>query len=130
MGGFSRLSRIVSTLAALKICIVPLQADAKWVRGQSAISAKQALVVTKFCFDFNTDCVEDKCPETQMPGVMDFNLSVTKSNDSGTSAPRLYVALLDDEYFSFPEVSQVWGEANCTDVVKASKKAVQLDWPQ
>jgi len=61
---------------------------------------------------------------------MDFNLSVTKSSDNGTSAPRLYIALLDDEYFSFPEVSQVWGEANCTDVVKASKNAIQLDWPQ
>merc|ERR1719510_268209 len=43
---------------------------------------------------------------------------------------ELFVALLDDEYFSFPEVSQVWGEANCTDVVKASKNAIQLDWPQ
>eukprot|EP00419_Tripos_fusus_P071523 CAMPEP_0172872234 /NCGR_PEP_ID=MMETSP1075-20121228/92521_1 /TAXON_ID=2916 /ORGANISM="Ceratium fusus, Strain PA161109" /LENGTH=464 /DNA_ID=CAMNT_0013722547 /DNA_START=35 /DNA_END=1426 /DNA_ORIENTATION=- len=130
--GLSRFSHIVSTLAILKISVVPLRADAKWVRGQSSISAKQARVVTKFCFDFSSECGGDKqqCPEELTPGVMDFNLSVTKPYDFGTSAPRLYVALLDDEYFSFPEVSQVWGEANCTDVVKASKTALQLDWPQ
>ncbi|CAJ1387967.1 unnamed protein product [Effrenium voratum] len=43
--------------------------------------------------------------------------------------PKVSLALLDDEYFSFPEVSQVWGEANCTDVAKAAKKAVPLNWP-
>eukprot|EP00434_Breviolum_minutum_P016038 symbB.v1.2.014137.t1/scaffold1026.1/size143273/3 len=42
--------------------------------------------------------------------------------------PKVMVALLDDEYFSFPEVSQVWGEANCTDVAKAAKKAFPLEW--
>lgn len=46
----------------------------------------------------------------------------------GGGAPEVYIALLDDEYFSFPEVSQVWGEANCTDLLHAAKKNFQLNW--
>lgn len=41
---------------------------------------------------------------------------------------EVHLALLDDEYFSFPEVSQVWNELNCSDVIKASKRQWRLDW--
>jgi hypothetical protein len=40
----------------------------------------------------------------------------------------VHLALLDDEYFSFPEVSQVWTEANCTDILRAAKRSFKLDW--
>jgi len=73
--------------------------------------------------------------------MMNFNLSAGRrvylgggsgGSDKGeaddSQVPELYIALLDDEYFSYPEVSQVWGEANCKDVLKASKKSLHLDW--
>lgn len=43
--------------------------------------------------------------------------------------PELHLALLDDEYQSFPGVSQVWDELACKDVLKASKNTFSLKWP-
>lgn len=98
-------------------------------------------MITKFCFDFNAACHSGACADADHPGVMEFKLSAGARVDAGentrhgntkeaddSTAPGLYIALLDDEYFSYPEVSQVWGEANCTDVLRASKKSLHLDW--
>jgi len=58
---------------------------------------------------------------------MDFNFSSNKGSFPGAQQRELYLALLDDEYFSYPEVSQVWSEATCKDVQRAAKKSIRLD---
>jgi hypothetical protein len=130
----------------------------KRVEGTVRLAEHQALVVSKFCFDFNPRCGlnDPACRIEQHPGLMEFYLysgqrsdgravvtgpmlppgtasSITPFGARGSTvwgAPDVYIALLDDEYFSFPEVSQVWGEANCTDVLKAAKKNFKLNWDQ
>lgn len=60
--------------------------------------------------------------------MLDFVMKAV-SQGVGTT-PKTWIALLDDEYFSFPEVSQVWGEANCSDIRKAAKASYPIDWAQ
>lgn len=97
-----------------------------------ALEPQQAQVVTKFCFDFNKDCAPGACPDDKTPGLMEIKFFGGRRSDgknsTNESEPEVYVALLDDEYFSFPEVSQVWGEANCTEVRRAAKKSYRIDW--
>jgi len=119
-------------------------AAGKRLEGTASLSAGQALVVTKFCFDSNADCPENVCPS---PDLSPGKLQLTIQNARRTTKPssdedveedtvaekglaEFHVALLDDEYFSFPEVSQVWGEANCSDVIKAAKRSFALQWDQ
>lgn len=124
------------------------------------LAARQARVVTKFCFDFSSSCHEDHCAQADHPGLMEFNIRSARRTDGLAWAPpsqssdvapgskpadqllfakrgvtrtdggEVFIALLDDEYFSFPEVSQVWGEANCSDVLKAAKRHFPLQWHQ
>lgn len=122
--------------------------DGKRIDGKVTLNAGQATVVTKFCFDYNTECTE-VCPQAgQNPGMIHLTLSSGRrlpaprkseeeemEDDDEETKPMVkkgmsefYVALLDDEYFSFPEVSQIWGEANCSDVLKAAKRSFPLQW--
>jgi len=117
---------------------------AKLLSGSTSLVPGQAKVVAKFCFDYNPAC-KDHASCTEPPGLADFDVfgardsgSSSASSSSGASfvggkkvsQPDVSIALLDDEYFSYPEVSQVWGEANCSDVKKSAKKAYNLDWGQ
>jgi hypothetical protein len=122
----------------------------KRVAGRASLSPGQALVVTKFCFDYNTACTTE-CPSPEEnPGMLHLTAFSGKRSAAPASADdeeeedestatatlakkglsEFYFALLDDEYFSFPEVSQVWGEANCSDVLKAAKRSFPLKWDQ
>lgn len=118
----------------------------KRVEGKSILNAGQALVVTKFCFDYNPACDAEGCPSDEKPGnvyISAFSArrlpKAASSEDDDLESEEepsatkkglaeFHVALLDDEYFSFPEVSQVWGEANCSDVLKAAKRSFPLKW--
>lgn len=109
-------------------------ASARKFSGRASLGPGQAKVVAKFCFDFNPSC-HDGTHCADPPGKLSFQVSGARlAQTTGLvlhevkPPPKLSVALLDDEYFSFPEVSQVWGEANCTDVTRAAKRAYPLDW--
>merc|ERR1712232_819853 len=87
----------------------------KRTTGGVALGPRQAKVVTKFCFDFKKGCAandHNNCPRDSQPGMLNISVfSATVSGGSGASlgdVPDVHVSLLDDEYFSFPEVSQVW----------------------
>lgn len=119
-------------LLAVRILALDLVLGRK-LQGDVILGSGQATVISKFCFDFNPQCVDHHAC-VNPPGSID--LKVRSAHLSQTSSmrvaevrePKVMVALLDDEYFSFPEVSQVWGEANCTDVAKAAKRAFALEW--
>lgn len=98
---------------------------ARWVEGSVSLGPKQAKVVTKFCFDYNGAC-NPSCLAGQHPG--EVSIIITAARHSSGEEPRVHLALLDDEYFSFPEVSQVWDELNCSDVLKASKRSFPVNW--
>merc|ERR1719191_265591 len=38
------------------------------------------------------------------------------------------VALLDDEYYSFPRVAEAWDQVPCKDILAAAKSTKQLLW--
>lgn len=121
---------VIATAAA---ALVP--ASSKRVEGVTTLSARQARVVTKFCFDFNAACKEECTTREENPGTLEFHIYSARrtdadGEDSAGGRPELHLAMLDDEYFSFPEVSQVWGEANCTDVLKAAKQSYSLHWDE
>jgi len=99
----------------------------KRLAGSVLLGKYQAKVVTKFCFDYNSDCNKKQCTPEEHPGMLNFVMKAVSQGVSPTT-PKTYIALLDDEYFSFPEVSQVWDEANCTDILKASKASYMIDW--
>jgi len=130
----------LGALVALEFGSLPQSAHGKWVRGHSILNPGQAHVIAKFCFDYHAACIgihsNDGCPFAERPGMMDFNVSVDASGESANvgvpemQQQELYLALLDDEYFSYPEVSQVWSEASCRDVKTAAKKSIRLDWNQ
>lgn len=138
--GFWRTAPVVA--AASVAC-----AAGKRLEGTTSLNAGQAMVVTKFCFDYNADCTE-VCPTSSMdPGMVHVSLfNARRLASSGrteeeeddaaqeqagkSKLAEFHVVLLDDEYFSFPEVSQVWGEANCSDVIKAAKRSFPLKWDQ
>lgn len=117
--------------------VLPCGGSAKWVDGTVSLGPKQAKVVTKFCFDFRPDCWAS-CPDGDQPGMLTFNVSAgrppngvkTVHDLGGDGPPRVHIALLDDEYFSFPEVSQVWDDLSCSEVLKAAKKSWPLDWKE
>eukprot|EP00933_Yihiella_yeosuensis_P029888 TRINITY_DN23548_c0_g1_i1.p1 TRINITY_DN23548_c0_g1~~TRINITY_DN23548_c0_g1_i1.p1 ORF type:complete len:466 (+),score=58.87 TRINITY_DN23548_c0_g1_i1:36-1433(+) len=99
--------------------------------GSTALGPGKAKVVAKFCFDYNPACKDGlECKDS--PGAINFAISGAQiqggSSKEDQSQPQMYVAMLDDEYFSFPEVSQVWNEVNCTDVTKAAKRSYELNW--
>ncbi|CAK0815121.1 unnamed protein product, partial [Prorocentrum cordatum] len=86
-----------------------------------------------FCFDYDAECGSGRdCSKGAAPGYAHFTLFGGRTavdvpfGPQGT--PEVHLALLDDEYFSFPEVSQVWTEANCTDILRAAKRSFKLDW--
>jgi len=135
----------LATAAWSAVCVA-----GKRLEGSTTLSAGQALVVTKFCFDSNADCADNVCDSPELkPGKLQLTLHSAKriskpigDEDEEDTSPEglasmakkglaeFHVALLDDEYFSFPEVSQVWGEANCSDVIKAAKRSFPLQWDQ
>lgn len=49
------------------------------------------------------------------------------TEDNGESRD-IQVALLDDEYYSFPHVSEAWDQAPCKDILSAAKSTKQLMW--
>ncbi|CAK9042063.1 unnamed protein product [Durusdinium trenchii] len=123
--------------ALLHLCLLapPSHVSARRIAGEVTLGPGQATVISKFCFDFNPQCHDHQaCLEP--PGELD--LTVFSAHEAPrrrfrehlveAREPKVTVALLDDEYFSFPEVSQVWGEANCSDVAKAAKKTFPLEW--
>lgn len=128
------------------VAVIATTAAGKRVEGRSTLNAGQALVVTKFCFDYNPACSGSSgCSDDEKPGMFHISAfsgkrlvkaeSSEEEEDFEEPSPtkkgpteEFHVALLDDEYFSFPEVSQVWGEANCSDVLKAAKKSFPLKW--
>ncbi|CAE8589583.1 unnamed protein product [Polarella glacialis] len=115
---------------ALLLAAGPEPAHAKHVSGVASLAPRQARVIAKFCFDYNPAC-KDGSPCSDPPGRLDFEVFGAKQTGGGFVSkedPRVYVALLDDEYFSFPEVSQVWSEANCSDVTKSAKRSFELHW--
>mmetsp|Transcript_60323 Transcript_60323/g.135876 ORF Transcript_60323/g.135876 Transcript_60323/m.135876 type:complete len:455 (-) Transcript_60323:48-1412(-) len=100
----------------------------KKIGGLVELEPNKAKVVTKYCFDFNVNCDKTNCSASEHPGKFEFNIHDAKILGSETITPEVYLALLDDEYFSFPEVSQVWDEGTCEDLRKASKKTYKLEW--
>eukprot|EP00929_Paragymnodinium_shiwhaense_P069625 TRINITY_DN3510_c0_g2_i1.p1 TRINITY_DN3510_c0_g2~~TRINITY_DN3510_c0_g2_i1.p1 ORF type:complete len:410 (+),score=81.37 TRINITY_DN3510_c0_g2_i1:155-1384(+) len=131
-GGPSLLVVAASTLHA------PLAVWSKYVEGEVTLTdsegGSRAIVVTKFCFDYNAACRDDfSCPADEgggPPGLAHVEVHVERAAAPGVVQPTgslgdpvpLHVALLDDEYFSFPEVSGVWDSLRCEDVMKAAKK--------
>eukprot|EP00929_Paragymnodinium_shiwhaense_P119614 TRINITY_DN91516_c0_g1_i1.p1 TRINITY_DN91516_c0_g1~~TRINITY_DN91516_c0_g1_i1.p1 ORF type:complete len:494 (-),score=87.43 TRINITY_DN91516_c0_g1_i1:23-1504(-) len=135
-GRSSCMGRLARRHLGLLVLISQLPAaTSKWVDGTVSLGPRQAKVVTKFCFDFNPVCEPEKgCPQDAHPGLFKFNISKGRRLEGARdlrdkSQPVIHVALLDDEYFSFPEVSQVWDELSCKDVLKAAKKTFLLNWP-
>ncbi|CAJ1339258.1 unnamed protein product [Effrenium voratum] len=119
----------MSAMGAVALAAALVPSGARKLAGDTVLGPGQAKVVAKFCFDFNPQC-RDATPCQHPPGQLDMQVWDAKVERFFSEAePKVSLALLDDEYFSFPEVSQVWGEANCTDVAKAAKKAVPLHWP-
>lgn len=52
-----------------------------------------------------------------------------KGDTEGAEAvPDISVALLDDEYISFPMVAQVWDDVDCKDVLHKAKRTFKIDW--
>lgn len=122
------------------LAVGPEPASSKLLSGSASLVPGQAKVVAKFCFDYNPMC-KDGSTCAEPPGLADFHVFSARDlgsfvSSSGASFnggkkvsdPQISIALLDDEYFSYPEVSQVWGEANCSDIVKAAKKTYPLEW--
>jgi len=130
--------RLLAVLLAAVGLGPAVPADAKVVSGRTVVAGWQSVVLTKFCFDYQAECKNNECDKKQYPGLMTIRVSSAKKQGQGAKAskmqiegssePEAYVALLDDEYFSFPEVSQVWSEANCSDVLRSSKKSPRLTW--
>lgn len=109
----------------------PVSVESKWVHGSTTIVKGKATVLTKFCIDFNAHCRNHSCPDP--PGALDLTIFAARRGDCphppcGGKDPELHLALLDDEYYSFPEVSQVWDELSCKEVLKASKRNFTVDW--
>eukprot|EP00931_Biecheleriopsis_adriatica_P039404 TRINITY_DN22535_c0_g1_i2.p1 TRINITY_DN22535_c0_g1~~TRINITY_DN22535_c0_g1_i2.p1 ORF type:complete len:467 (-),score=81.05 TRINITY_DN22535_c0_g1_i2:31-1431(-) len=131
---FTKLDRAQAVVyATLVLTIVaPELASSRKLSGTVQLGPGQAKVVAKFCFDFNTACKDgQEC--TEPPGQADFEVFAARDLGGKLSKagdPNVFISLLDDEYFSFPEVSQVWGEANCSDVRKSAKKSYPLGWAE
>eukprot|EP00927_Polykrikos_kofoidii_P055221 TRINITY_DN49503_c0_g1_i1.p1 TRINITY_DN49503_c0_g1~~TRINITY_DN49503_c0_g1_i1.p1 ORF type:complete len:495 (+),score=74.57 TRINITY_DN49503_c0_g1_i1:79-1485(+) len=130
---------------AVLFTLWPALAAAKFVEGRVALGPGESRVVGKFCYDFNPGCSNFHCKFGEHPGHLWFKLHDgrrvhpgSKENDAedasfdaeGAPMPELFVALLDDEYFSYPEVSQVWGETNCSDITRAAKRSFPVEWSQ
>lgn len=111
----------------------PPSVESKWVHGSVSIAKGKAVVLTKFCYDFNVGCANHTCAEGGTPGTINATVFSARREDCQPpnckgKSPELHLALLDDEYFSFPEVSQVWDELGCREVMKASKSTHLFDW--
>eukprot|EP00405_Crypthecodinium_cohnii_P038247 CAMPEP_0206537874 /NCGR_PEP_ID=MMETSP0325_2-20121206/7553_1 /ASSEMBLY_ACC=CAM_ASM_000347 /TAXON_ID=2866 /ORGANISM="Crypthecodinium cohnii, Strain Seligo" /LENGTH=458 /DNA_ID=CAMNT_0054035257 /DNA_START=583 /DNA_END=1959 /DNA_ORIENTATION=- len=108
--------------------------DAKFVTGTLTLEANKAQILSKFCFDFQKDCAPHNCSEESVPGHMGYSLTGARRLDGEPITtkpyPEVFVAMLDDEYFSFPEVSQIWEQANCSEVKRASKRWYPINWEE
>lgn len=105
--------------------------DARRVGGNVRLAPGQAKVITKFCFDYDIACRE-VCPNP--PGKLDAfffgGAQLVGGQVVAGSDPNVQLAMLDDEYFSFPEVSPVWDRAKCSDITKAAKSHYSINWAQ
>mmetsp|Transcript_38150 Transcript_38150/g.89480 ORF Transcript_38150/g.89480 Transcript_38150/m.89480 type:complete len:459 (-) Transcript_38150:113-1489(-) len=110
------------------LCILASPIESKRTSGSVQLEPLKAKVVTKFCFDFNVNCDKHNCSKGEHPGKFEFVVHDARLLSADLLTPEVYLALLDDEYFSFPEVSQVWDEGTCEDLKKASKKTFKLNW--
>jgi len=88
----------------------------KWTEGSITLGPNASAIITKFCFDFLPGCPQHACPNP--PGQWEFTLA---GNSGFTGKPKLLLGLFDDEYFSFPEVVNVWDQMPCAEKLKHAK---------
>lgn len=115
------------------------------VDGKVQLGPREARVVTKFCWDFNPACPfsansSSPCPMEIRPalfeadvwgGVIDSSSAASTGaapKDGEKKEPKIWIALLDDEYYSFPLLKEVFDDVHCQEIVNRAKSKVEIEW--